>query len=264
MSDCARILIVDDEESVRFSLRRALAQEDVVMSEARSGEEAVELLSQASFDLVLTDIRMERVDGLDLLATIRDRWPDTVVILLTGYASVASAVQALRRGAHDYLVKPVSIAEVRSSVQNGLTRHREMQHRQEVLATLREGVLELAGEPRAERTLSEQESEPRWLRAGDLVIDRSRHVVEIAGARVDLTPTEFQVLLCLTKRQGRVIGYQALVRQVYGYRCGTEEAKQLIMPHISNLRQKLPVAPDNPELIENVRGVGYLLSSPGR
>ena len=260
----AHILIVDDEEAVRFSLRKALAHENVVISEARSGEEAVELLSQASFALVLTDIRMGRVDGLDLLATIRDYWPDTVVILLTGYASVASAVQALRRDAHDYLIKPVSIAQVRSSIRDGLAKYREICHRREVLATLREGVLELTGEEGPQRARSGQESEPQWLRAGDLAIDRSRRVVTVAEMPVGLTPTEFRVLLCLLDRRDRVMSYQELVRQVYGYSCSADEAKQLIMPHVSNLRQKLRTAPGSSNLIENVRGVGYVFSSPDR
>jgi DNA-binding response OmpR family regulator len=262
MDEPAHILIVDDEEAVRFSLRKALAHEDVVISEARSGEEAVELLSQASFALVLTDIRMGRVDGLDLLATIRERWPETVVILLTGYASVASAVEALRRDAYDYLTKPVSIAQVRSTIREGLAKHREMCRRRDVLATLREGVLELAEEQGARPPWSEKESEPQRLRAGDLTIDQSRHVATVAGTPVDLTPTEFRVLLCLLDRRDRVIGYQELVRQVYGHSCTTDEAKQLIMPHISHLRQKLRAASCNSDLIENVRGVGYVLSSP--
>ncbi len=260
MGEPAHILIVDDEEAVRFSLRKALAHEDVLISEARSGEEAVELLSQAPFALVLTDIRMGRVDGLGLLATIRERWPETVVILLTGYASVASAVEALRRDAYDYLTKPVSIAQVRSTIREGLAKHREMCRRRDVLATLREGVLELAEGARHPR--SKRESEPQRLRAGHLTVDPSRHVASVAGTPVDLTPTEFRVLLCLLDRRDRVIGYQELVRQVYGHSCTTDEAKQLIMPHISNLRQKLRAASCSPDLIENVRGVGYVLSSP--
>jgi DNA-binding NtrC family response regulator len=112
----ARILIVDDEEPVRVSLRKALAQQNVIIEEAGSGESALHILSQSSFDLVLTDIRMGEMSGVDLLAEIRELWPDVVVILLTGYASLESAIQALRRGAHDYLLKPASIHEVRSSV----------------------------------------------------------------------------------------------------------------------------------------------------
>lgn len=256
------ILIVDDEEAVRFSLRRALAREDVVISEAKSGEEAIKLLSHASFALVLTDIRMSPVDGLDLLETIAEHWPETPVIMLTGYASVPSAVRALRHGAHDYLIKPVSIAEVRTCVRRGLSKHQEMSRRHDLLAGLREGVLELTGEPDVKEAKLPHQTKSQSLSSGDLVIVASRHQVTVAGKQVDLTPIEFRVLLCLVRRHGRVVHYAELARQVYGQSCSSEDAKQLIMPHISNVRGKLRAAAGRPGRIENVRGVGYILSGP--
>lgn len=253
------ILIVDDEEAIRRSLRKALAYEDVTIQEARSGEEALQLLSQTTFSLVLTDIRMGQVDGLDLLAEIRERWPDTVVVLLTGYASVESAVQALRRGAHDYLIKPVSIEDVRASIRRGLAKHKNARHRQQVLTALKVGILELSEGGEAPGSPPAEEAEPRWLRVGDLAVDRAQHAVTLAGAPVPLTPTEYQVLVCLLEQRGRAVRYQELVKRVYGYTCSPHEAKLLIMPHVSNLRQKLHPELDSPDRIENVRGVGYIL-----
>jgi len=205
---------------------------------------------------------MGPVDGLDLLAAIAERWPETVVILLTGYASVRSAVQAMRYGAHDYLMKPVSVAEVRTCIRTGLDKHREMSRRHDLLAALRDGVLELTGTPGPEKPGSPQQTVSEHLTSGDLTIVPSTHHVTVAGTSVELTPTEFRLLLCLARRQGRVIGYADLARQVYEQRCSTEDAKQLLMPHISNLRAKLRTAPGRPGRIENVRTVGYILSGP--
>lgn len=264
----ARILIVDDELAVRSSLRKALAQRDLVIEEARSGEEALQILSRLSFDLVLTDIKMGEVSGLDLLAEIRNHWPDTAVILLTGHASLASAIQALRQGAHDYLIKPASIYEVRASVQEGLARRQEALHRQDLLVRLREGILELS-QGRGEepdpglsknppgQQQREDPSPPRWYQVGDLTVDRARYLVVVAGTRVTLTPTEFQLLLCLLDNRGCVLRYQELVEKVHGYECDLFEARQLLMPHVSNLRRKLRTKADSPDLIKNVRGVGY-------
>jgi len=259
----ARILIVDDEESVLLSLRKALMHEGWLIQEAGSGKEALQLLSRLPFDLVLTDIKMEEVSGLELLAEIKHRWPGTVVILLTGYGSLESAIQALRQGAHDYLLKPVSIHEVRDSVREGLAKRRKALRQQELLATLRESILELSrdqGESPSKEP--QEENSSRWLRVGDLVVDRARHSVTIAGTPVSLTPTEFRLLVCLLDNRDRVLRYQELVREVHGYECDPYEAKQLIMPHVSNLRQKLRTGPESPSFIKNVRGVGYIFSIP--
>ena len=256
------ILLVDDEDAIRLSLRKALAYEDMAIHEARSAEEALQLLSQTSFDLVLTDIRMAMLSGLDLLGAISDRWPDTVVILLTGYASIESAVQALRKGAHDYLIKPVSIDEVRASIREGLAKHRETSRRQEMLATLRESILELSEKEGPQGLQSSEPAEARWLRAGNLVVDRAKRLVTVAGSLIALTPTEYQILLHLLDNRDRVLGYQELVRGVYRYECDSAEARRLIMPHVSNLRRKLRTEPGSHDLIENVRQVGYTLCDP--
>ena len=253
----ADILLVDDEDAVRRSLRKALARENVEIQEARSGEEALQLLSRKPFDLVLTDIRMGGMSGLDLLAAIRDHCPDTVVVLLTGYASVESAVEALREGAQDYLIKPVSIEELRATIQGGLAKYREAHYRQEVLATLRAGILEITEDREAQGPQSQRDGEPQELRVGSVVVDRAKHAVTVGGAPIGLTPIEHQALLYLLNNRDRVVRYQELVRRVHGYDCSSGEAKRLIMPHVSNLRRKLRTAPDYLDFIQNVRGVGY-------
>lgn len=258
-----RLLIVDDEEEIRLSLRKALAHEGLQIQDAQSAEEAMQVLSRAPCDLVLTDIRMGTVDGLDLLAEIKAHWPDVVVILLTGYASVESAVQALRRGAHDYLVKPVSIHDVRATIREALSKRRETLDRQTILNSLRMGILALSSAPSEPAPAQPRETEgPHRLQVGDLVVDRLKHTITVADEQVLLTPMEFCLLLYLLEHPERVVSYQELVQQLHGYTCDPLEAKRLIMPHVSHLRHKLRTRPDGPDLIENVRGIGYILSPP--
>jgi DNA-binding response OmpR family regulator len=261
-----RILIVDDEVAVRDSLHEALSQDGIVIEEATSGEEALEMLARCPFELVLTDIRMGEVSGLDLLAAIKRRSPDTVVILLTGYASLDSAIQALRQGAHDYLIKPASIHEVRTSVREGLEKRQEAVRRRDLVARLREDILELARDQDEEGIASQATESPssldealssEWVQVGDLTVDKARYLVAVAGEPVALTSTEFQLLVALLDNRGNVVSYQELVEQVHGYDCDAYEAKQLIIPHVSNLRRKLRTESGEADFIENVRGVGY-------
>jgi DNA-binding response OmpR family regulator len=260
MNEPARLLIVDDEKEIRLSLRKALAREGLQIEEAGSGEEALQALSRLPCDLVLTDIRMGTMGGLDLLAEIKARWPDVVVILLTGYASVESAVQALRRGAHNYLIKPVSIHEVRAAIREALSKRCETLHRQEILNSLRTGILTLSSSPGEPAPAQQPEAKnPQRLQAGNLVLDKMKHTVTVADEPVALTPIEFCLLLYLLEHPERVVSYQKLVQQLHGYTCSLLEAKRLVMPHVSHLRHKLRARHD---LIENVRGIGYILSLP--
>ena len=116
MGEC--ILIVEDEEGLRKNLATFLSREGHDAACAASGAEAVELLAQRSFDIVITDIQLGDVDGLELLKRVRSEAPDTVVLMMTAYASIKSAVEAFRNGAHDYLLKPFSLQELRQKINN--------------------------------------------------------------------------------------------------------------------------------------------------
>src|SRR3712207_6128747 len=104
-----RVLVVDDEETVRVTLTAVLAGAGYDVSSAGTGADALTLLHSTEFDLVLTDLRLEDIDGLMILSRVQRRWPDTVTLMLTGYASIDSAVAALRAGAYDYLCKPCPV-----------------------------------------------------------------------------------------------------------------------------------------------------------
>jgi signal transduction histidine kinase len=156
----ARILIVDDEEAVTLTIQAILEVDGYHVTAATSGHAAVELVRTQYFDVVLTDLRMEAVTGLDLLKELRSVNPDSAAIVLTGYASIDSAIQALREGAYDYLIKPCDVLELRTTVSRGLERTRlaaqlrqRLREVEEANATIRALNLEL--EERVERATAE-------------------------------------------------------------------------------------------------------------
>jgi signal transduction histidine kinase len=124
MREQPKVLVVDDEESVVVTIKAILQLDGYDVSTTTSGAEARTMVRQQEFDLVLTDLRLEDGDGLDVLRAVREHFPETVTIMLTGYASLESAIQALRVGAYDYLVKPSEVEELRSTVARGVERRR--------------------------------------------------------------------------------------------------------------------------------------------
>ncbi|HEV8471049.1 MAG TPA: hybrid sensor histidine kinase/response regulator [Candidatus Limnocylindria bacterium] len=124
MREQPRVLVVDDEESVVVTIKAILQLDGYDVSTTTSGADARTMVNEQEFDLVLSDLRLEDGDGLDVLRAVRERFPETVTIMLTGYASLESAIQALRVGAYDYLVKPSEVEELRSTVARGIERRR--------------------------------------------------------------------------------------------------------------------------------------------
>ncbi|MCB9453225.1 MAG: response regulator transcription factor [Anaerolineaceae bacterium] len=281
--DMARVLVVDDDGAVRYSVSKTLQRIGYQVSEAASGEEAIDLISQQEFDVVLTDIRMPPgISGVDLLRRIKDIAPDSIVILLTGYASLGTAVESLRLGAHDYLIKPSSSQDIRRSVTQGVERARNLKRRRSLLDTIRSNVFELSrANVEALNTLYEEEEEivgdaedqeqplatfdrpMQNMTLGPLTIYPGRYQISVDEQPVDLTPTEFDLLLYLAAHRGRVVSCHELVREVRGYTVEESEAREVIRPHVSNLRRKLKQTGKDADLIVNVRGIGYRLSDPG-
>jgi DNA-binding response OmpR family regulator len=263
MDYTARILVVDDEEPVRVTLKEVLSRAGYEVLTAGSGQEALQ---------VMVDLKMEGMDGLTLMGEIKQRWPTTVLIILTGYATLESALKALRYGAHDYLLKPSGPEDIKRSVREGLEKRRREARRKDLLAQIEAGVRELTAEdlsmgvakgPGApgDAAPGQPESLP-LLEVGPLVIDLQKHMAILNGRPVKLTPVEFGTLTCLAREAGRVVTCSTLVKEVQGYDCYEQEARTIIKTHIRHLRQKLESDPSNPEYILNVRGVGYMFVAP--
>lgn len=267
----AHILVVDDEGAIRYSISKTLQRVGYQVSAAASGEEALQMLAEQQYDVVLTDIRMPGLTGVELLSKIKDQAPDAIVILMTAYASLGTAVESLRLGAHDYLIKPVSNQDIRQSVARGLERATNLRRRRLLLEAIKKNVRELTDEDFDGLRNGSQPPPPpppvqvpvTTMTLGPLTIFPGRYQIQVGEKSLNLTPTEFDLLLYLAAHRGRVVPCYELVREVRGYTVEEAEAREVIRPHISNLRRKLEKAGQDPDLIVNVRGVGYRLSEPG-
>jgi two-component system alkaline phosphatase synthesis response regulator PhoP len=267
----AHILVVDDEGAIRYSISKTLQRVGYQVSAASSGEEALTMLESQEFDVVLTDIRMPGLTGVELLAKIKEKAPDSIVILMTAYASLGTAVESLRLGAHDYLIKPVSSQDIRQSVARGLERAQNMRRRRMLLEAIKNNIKELTDEEKEARRSSDGTAKAMsapvqvpvtTMTLGPLTIFPGSYQIQVGDQSLDLTPTEFDLLLYLAAHRGRVVPCYELVREVRGYTVDESEAREVIRPHISNLRRKLERVGQDPDLIVNVRGVGYRLSEP--
>ncbi len=275
-SATAHILVVDDESAIRYSITKTLQRVGYQVESASSGEEALEMMGKQHYDVVLTDIRMPGISGVELLARVKEEAPEAIVILLTGYASLDTAVESLRLGAHDYLIKPSSSQDIRDSVARGIERAQNLRRRRALLDAIQHSVAELADvsasavqQPGDKPSRDAAPDGPgvtpiatpiNTMTFGPLTIFPGRYQIALEDKPIDLTPTEFDLLLYLAVHRGRVVPCHELVREVRGYSINEPEAREVIRPHISNLRRKLKEAERNPNLVVNVRGIGYRLA----
>jgi DNA-binding response OmpR family regulator len=230
------ILIVDDEKTLRYFLKRTLEDEGYRVSEAADGQTAIDLLEGEKFDLALVDLRMSGVDGLEVMRQFRQRSPETQIIIVTGYASVPSAVEALRHGAHDYLTKPVNTEELLASVADGLAR-------------------------RGAQAPAPVTPAKTQLVFGDLVLDYNMHQVTRHSHLLDLTPTEFDMLACLMESADTALDSVTILERIRGYVVTETEARAIVRVHIHRLRQKLELDPARPRYVVTVSGGRYVFSS---
>src|SRR5215213_10687212 len=229
-----RILVVDDELSVRESVGYALEQEGFDVTLAANGEEAEGQISDDSFDLLILDIMMPGKSGLDICREVRAHSP-VPIILLTAKDAEVDKVVGLEVGADDYVTKPFSVRELLGRVR----------------AQLRRRELDLLPSP----------GEGKTIEAGPVRIDLARHLVSVRGEPVNLTRSEFQVLRLLAEKPGQVFSRLEIMEELWQSEfSGDVRACDV---HISNLRQKIERDPQEPELVLTVRGVGYRLAEDG-
>jgi two-component system, OmpR family, response regulator RegX3 len=225
-----RILVVDDEPTVRESVGYALEQEGFEVSLAASGEEAEGRLDDEQFDLLILDIMMPGKSGLDICREVRAESP-VPIILLTAKDAEVDKVVGLEVGADDYVTKPFSVRELLGRVRAQL-RRRELDR--------------------------SDGGEGSGIESGPVSIDLARHLVTVRGEPVNLTRSEFQVLRLLAERPGQVFSRLEIMEELWQSEfSGDVRACDV---HISNLRQKIEPDPQDPEIVLTVRGVGYKLA----
>jgi len=257
-SPLPRILVVDDEAVMRATLEEFLGGSGYQVATAANGEAALTELQRKPVDLMLLDLRMDGLDGLQVIEAARQIAPDTVIVMLTAHGSMESAIAAMRRGAFDYLLKPCQMPEILEAVQRGLA-HRAQSMRQRDLVLLMQRAIQELSIPGT--VAAESAGSDRFLQSRGISLDLQRHVATAHGKLLDLTLTEFKLLAYLMQRPDQVIAPRELVGAVQGYEADEYEARAIVRVHVRRLRQKLEPDPDNPEYVLNVRGVGYLFAS---
>ena len=257
------ILIVDDEAAERITLGEVLRLEGYQVSLAASGEEALALARSRSpsFDMAILDLRLPGIDGLQVLDGIRKISEETIVILITGYGTLETAINALRKGAYDFLLKPCPVDEVLSAVQRALSELKAGRHRRALVAQLQNTLQELVKIEDISDADVIATPDDDLIVVDEVTLDRAKHMVTYEGDAIDLTPTEFRLLECLMARADEVCSPQELVKCAQGYETDAWGARSIVRVHIRRLRRKLEPAPENPRYILNVRGVGYVFAS---
>jgi two-component system alkaline phosphatase synthesis response regulator PhoP len=259
------ILIIDDETSLRQTMARILQREGYEVTTAANGQEGLDLTSEHRFDLVYLDIRMPDMSGLDLLKTLHTNLPDLPVILFTAQPDLNSAVEAVRSGATDYLLKPLKpqiVVERTKAILETTRRERRKRDIQRQIDTLQSELTALSN-PEGETGKSSSEQAPassdRFFRCGKLTLDLYAQRAAMNDQDVSIPPTSFDYLLVLARHSPNVVDYITLVSEAQGYETDTREAQELTKWHIHHIRQAIEPDPRKPVHVINVRGIGYRL-----
>jgi DNA-binding response OmpR family regulator len=221
-----RILLVDDEQSIQTLLSYPLRKDGYHVTSALDGGEALKRFEEGRFDLVILDLMLPRLDGVEVCRQLRSR-SQVPIIMLTAKGSETDKVAGLEVGADDYITKPFSMREFRSRVKAALRRSR------------------MGAEAAADEAIE----------CGELKIDFDRRMVTLGAEEVRVTYVEFEILGALARSPGRVLTRETLLEHVWGdseYR-----DPRTVDVHIRHLREKLETDPKQPEFLFTVRGVGY-------
>jgi two-component system KDP operon response regulator KdpE len=223
--DNPRVLVVDDEEAIRRFLRVTLTSQAYNVVEAASGQDALSVIAMQKPDVVILDLGLPDMDGVEVTRLLR-QWTRIPIIILSVRGSERDKIDALDAGADDYLTKPFGVGEL-------LARLR---------AALRRGA--------------QTTSEPVFT-SGSLNVDLARRLVTVAEQEVQLTPNEYELLRVLVAHAGKVLTRRQLLREVWGVEYGEEF--HMLHVNISNLRRKIEIDPARPQFIITEPGVGYRL-----
>ncbi|MDE9829699.1 response regulator transcription factor [Staphylococcus delphini] len=230
-----RVLVVDDEQSIVTLLKYNLEQSGYVVEVAKDGEEALQKEKETKPDLIVLDVMLPKKDGIEVCKTIRSDKNQVPILMLTAKDDEFDRVLGLELGADDYMTKPFSPREVVARVKAILRRSSLVDH-------------------------VRQEEEDEDIVIGSIRIRPDFFEVYRNDELLELTPKEFELLLYLVERQGRVITREHMLNSVWNYEFAGDS--RIVDVHISHLRDKLEENPKQPQFIKTVRGLGYKLERP--
>lgn len=223
------ILVVDDDKSIRNLIKVYLENEGFHILEASNGSEALMMLNETKFDLVILDVMMPILDGISTCIKIRESYV-MPIIFLSAKDEEIHKIEGLTVGADDYITKPFGSMEVIARVKAQLRRYKKFNV-----------------EPQNSSSITIE----------DLTINFDTHEVMVRGDKIKLTPKEFDILACLAKNRGVVFSVQKLYESIWNEQFAVSDTS--IVVHITNLRQKIESDPKNPKYVKTVWGVGYKL-----
>jgi len=237
MTTKSSILVVDDEPVARQSLSDILRLEGYHVTAVASGELAVDHIRNYAVDLIVLDLKMPGMNGMDVVQMVSQISPDTEIILLTAFGSMETAVEALRQRVHDYLFKPASPNQILDSVRKGIERHE------------------------AKLTERKQEEIQIYTTSDNVEVDLMRRTISRDNETELLTPAEGHLLRVFLANPGTVFTHRELVLRVQGYDVSPREAQEILRPLVSRLRHKLGAFPSLYKRIVSIRGTGYVYES---
>ena len=263
MENPTKVLIIDDDEVLRSTLIRVLQSADLSSIGVSNGHQALNILNDDYF-LVFLDIHLPQMDGIETLRGIRRKFPKIPVIMLTGHGSLQSAVDSMRLGATDYLLKPIDpevlVARTRI-VYSEQTKERKKEKLRLQIKQLQTELQDLekpdlsVKSPFQPVTLPQQ----RFFKLGLLILDLQMRRATFHEKVLELPPASFDYLVVLAKKSPEVVEYRALVTEAQQYQVNLEEARELAKWHVHVLRTALEADPEKPCHLINVRGKGYRL-----
>ncbi|WP_019172551.1 response regulator [Pseudaminobacter salicylatoxidans] len=220
------ILVVDDEPAIRRLLRTSLSSQNFRVQEAADGRQALAEVERSHPDLIILDLGLPDISGLDLIRILRTGGNPVPILVLSSRVDEKGKVEALDLGADDYVTKPFGTAELFARIRAAL-RHR-----------------------------LQQQGEQPVFRSGDLSVDLVRRIVRVRGAEVKLSPKEYDILRLLVAHAGKILTHRMLMSEVWG----GETDVQYLRIYIRQLRQKIEASPERPRYILTETGVGYRLN----
>ncbi|MFD1550276.1 response regulator transcription factor [Levilactobacillus fuyuanensis] len=228
----SRVLVVDDEPAIVTLLQYNLEQADYQVVTAIDGEQALNLALHEKFDVILLDLMLPKLDGVEVTKRLRQEKISTPIIMITAKTSEFDTVFGLELGADDYITKPFSPREVIARMKAVMRRYHEDEPEEKPV------------KPVASR-----------LQVADLTIDQDKFQVKRGNQSIDLTPKEFELLLFFAKRPGKVWSREQLLEGVWGFDYSGQT--RMVDIHVSHLREKIEIDPKHPVLLKTVRGFGY-------
>jgi DNA-binding response OmpR family regulator len=261
----ASILIIDDEPNLRRSLALILQRAGYSVNTAENDRDVKHYLSAGAYDLVFLDLKMPEVNGMELLPEMRQMYPEMPVLILTAHATLESAIEAVRKGARDYLLKPIDPEEILARVKQILDEQEQPKRRREIVGEIQNLLAqlnqvessELHGGEKSSATLSPDPA--RVLRRGPFTLDMHARFVTLRDQVINLSPTAFDYLVTLVRHSPNPVTYETLVVESQGYKTTPVEAREMARWRIHELRKAFETDTRNPTYIITVRDVGYRL-----